>query len=115
LRGHHVVGDHPAGCCVADAHGVRPLFSVSDRSPELWLPFRPTLFQFCGNHKFLLAGVVFDAKQIRFATDLAIFYIGLAAASRLVHSRPVGLAASRALESGLHADVPSIFVHVTVF
>src|SRR4029077_11308408 len=29
LRGHHVVGDHPAGCCVADAHGVRPLFSVS--------------------------------------------------------------------------------------
>jgi hypothetical protein len=44
------------------------------------LPFRNTLFQFCRNHKFLRIQVVLDAKQVRFAADLTVFYIGLAAA-----------------------------------
>jgi hypothetical protein len=69
------------------------------------LPFRNTLFQFRRNHKFLLARIVFDAKHIRFATDLAILYIGLAAARRLIHRGLVGLAASGALESGLHTTI----------
>jgi len=74
-------------------------------STEPQPPFRHTLFQFRRNHKFPLARVVLDAKQVRFATDLAIFYIGLAAASRLIHRRLVGLAASGALESGLHVTI----------
>jgi hypothetical protein len=41
--------------------------------PEL--PFRNTLFQFRSNHKFSVGRVVFNAEHIRFATDLAIFYI----------------------------------------
>src|SRR5580704_16994102 len=66
------------------------------------LRYRHTLFQFRRNHKFLCCRIVLDTKQVRSATYLAVFDIALPAASRLVHRRLVGLATTRALESGLH-------------
>jgi hypothetical protein len=78
------------------------LLVLPDRSVT-YLPLLNTLFQFRRNHKFSATRVIFDTQQIRFATDLAIFYIGLPATSRLIHGRLVGLAASGALESGLHS------------
>jgi hypothetical protein len=46
--------------------------------------------------------MVLDTKQVRFATGLAILYIRLAAAGRLIHRRKIAFAAARALEAGLH-------------
>ena len=73
------------------------------------LPSGHTLFQFRRNHKFLFALVVLDAKQVRFATHLAVFYIGLPAADGLIHRRLVGFAASGALESGFHLAILGCF------
>ena len=41
-------------------------------------------FQFGGDEEFLRRGVVLDAKDIRFAADLAVFNVALAASGGLV-------------------------------
>ena len=64
-----------------------------------------TLFQFRPNHKFPLRRIVFDAQQVRLATDLAVFNIRLPAASVLIHRCVIKLAASGTLKSGLHITI----------
>ncbi len=44
-------------------------------------------------------------KYIRFATDLAVFYIGLPAAGRLIDRGLIAFAATRALESSFHVTI----------
>jgi hypothetical protein len=75
------------------------------RGTKPQLPFRNTLFQFRRNHKPSLARVIPDVKQVRSATNLAVFYIGLPAACRFIHGRLVALAAPGALESGFHIAI----------
>jgi hypothetical protein len=48
----------------------------------------------------------FHGKQIGFTTDLAIFYVVLAASGRFVDPNLVPLAAARALEAGFHNSRP---------
>jgi hypothetical protein len=64
-----------------------------------------TLFQFRRNHKFLPGHIIFNTEHIGFATDLAIFYIGLPASRGLVDRSLIALPATRALEAGFHRTI----------
>jgi hypothetical protein len=61
-----------------------------------------TLFQFRGNHKFILRSIVCDVKDVRFATDLTVFDIGLPPASRTIDRRLIPFATTRALKTITH-------------
>ena len=61
-----------------------------------------TSFQFGRDEEFLRGIVVFDAQHVRFAADLAVFYVALTAASGFVDGSDVPFPARRALEAGFH-------------
>ena len=60
------------------------------------------LFEFGADQELLRRGVVLDPQDIGLAADLAVFDIGLAASSGLVHCRDVPLSAGGALEARFH-------------
>jgi len=68
----------------------------------------PTLFQFRLDYKFLLRAIIFNMQQIRLATHLAIFYVGLAPARELVDRSHIPLSATGALEATFHFNTESL-------
>jgi hypothetical protein len=70
-----------------------------------FVSFRNTLFQFGGNHKLSLCGIVLNMQQVGFATDLAVFYVGQGAAGGVVYHCRVPLAAACALEARFHENI----------
>src|SRR5579872_655153 len=69
------------------------------------IALRITLFQFRRNHKFLPGQVIFNMKDIGFAADLTIFYIGLAPPRGLINRSLIALPAACALEAGFHRTI----------
>lgn len=60
----------------------------------------------CSNDKnFFASSVVFDLENVGLAAGLAVFYIVLAPAGRLIDRGGVPLAASCTLKSGFHAAI----------
>jgi hypothetical protein len=80
--------------CRSEVRGLRSAFS----------------FQFSGDKKLLRGVVVFDAKDIGLAANLAILDVALAASSGLIHGGGVPFSARCALEAGFHGEsIPQRF------
>jgi hypothetical protein len=60
------------------------------------------LFQLRSDHSFLRLPVPFHVQQIRLATDLTVFHVGLAPTRRFIDGSLVPLAATRALKASAH-------------
>ena len=60
------------------------------------------LFQLGVNDKRVFLRMVADAETVRTAADLAVLYISLISAGRVVHRSGVPLATARALKTGRH-------------
>lgn len=59
-------------------------------------------FQLGCDEELLRGIVVFDSEYVRFAADLAVFDVGLAASGGLVNAGDVPFSARSALEAGFH-------------
>jgi hypothetical protein len=66
------------------------------------IPFKPAhanlCFQFRGDHEILQVPVVLRAKNIRFATDLAVLHIRLPCSRRTIHHRLVPFSTAATLK-----------------